>query len=126
MSKPQRRCVWYITTAVSRAADHVGQTIPVNGDGARRDRDGIKHMVEVVEHIDPLLPTYKCGRGPCARSRISGRNVYAERTVRSFRILERRVLVVQVLGLAGSIDLLNAGNAGHMLLQDALDTHGKG
>ena len=109
-----------------QSADHVGQTIPVNGDGARRDRDGIKHMVEVVEHIDPLLPTYKCGRGPCARSRISGRNVYAERTVRSFRILERRVLVVQVLGLAGSIDLLNAGNAGHMLLQDALDTHGKG
>jgi|GEM_PF-6146621 len=83
-------------------------------------------MVEVVEHIDPLLPTYKCGRGPYARSRIFGHNVYAERTVRSFRVLERRVLVVQVLGLAGSIDLLNAGNAGHMLLQDALDTHGKG
>ena len=83
-------------------------------------------MAEVVEHIDHLLPTYKCGRGPFARSRIFGRNVYAERTVRSFRILKRRVLVVQVLGLAGSIDLLNAGNAGHMLLQDTLDTHGKG
>ena len=83
-------------------------------------------MVEVVEHIDPLLPTYKCGRGPCARSRIFGRNVYAEYAVRSFRILERRVLVVQVVGLAGGIDLLDTGNAGHMLLQDALDTHGKG
>ena len=109
-----------------QSADHVGQAVPVDGDGARRDRDGIKHMVEVVEHIDPLLPTYKCGRGPYARSRIFGRNVYAERTVRSFRILERCVLVVQVLGLAGSIDLLNAGNAGHVLLQDALDAHGKG
>ena len=70
-----------------------------------------------------LLPTYKCGRGPCARSRIFGRNVYAEYAVRSFRILERRVLVVQVLGLAGSIDLLNAGNAGHMLLEDTLNAH---
>lgn len=39
-----------------QSTDHVGQAVPVDGDGARRDRDGIKHMVEVVEHIDPLLP----------------------------------------------------------------------
>ena len=36
-----------------QGTDHVGQAIPVNGDGARRNRDGIKHMVEVVEHVDP-------------------------------------------------------------------------
>ena len=39
-----------------QSADHVGQAVPVDGDGARRDRDGIKHMVEVVEHIDPPAP----------------------------------------------------------------------
>ena len=39
-----------------QGADHIGQTIPVNRNGPRRDRDGIKHMVEVVEHIDPPAP----------------------------------------------------------------------
>ena len=39
-----------------QGADHIGQAVPVDGDGARRDRDGIKHMVEVVEHIDPPAP----------------------------------------------------------------------
>ena len=39
-----------------QSADHVGQAVPVDGDGARRDCDGIKHMVEVVEHIDPPAP----------------------------------------------------------------------
>ena len=39
-----------------QSADHVGQAVPVDGDGTRRDRDGIKHMVEVVEHIDPPAP----------------------------------------------------------------------
>ena len=39
-----------------QSADHVGQAVPVDGDGARRDRDGIKHMVEVVEHVDPPAP----------------------------------------------------------------------
>ena len=39
-----------------QSADHVGQAVPVDGDGARRDRDRIKHMVEVVEHVDPPTP----------------------------------------------------------------------
>ena len=39
-----------------QGADHIGQTIPVNRDGPRRNRDGIKHMVEVVEHVDPPTP----------------------------------------------------------------------
>ncbi len=39
-----------------QSADHIGQTIPVNRDGPRRNRDGIKHMVEVVEHVDPPTP----------------------------------------------------------------------
>ena len=39
-----------------QGADHVGQAVPVDGDGARRDRDGIKHMVEVVEHVNPPTP----------------------------------------------------------------------
>lgn len=45
---------------------------------------------------------------------------------RSFRILERRVLVVQTIGLARGIDLLDAGNTRHVLLKDALDAHGQG
>ncbi len=39
-----------------QGADHIGQTIPVNRDRPRRNRDGIKHMVEVVEHVDPPTP----------------------------------------------------------------------
>ena len=39
-----------------QSADHVGQAVPVDGDGARRNRDRIKHMVEVVEHVDPPTP----------------------------------------------------------------------
>ena len=39
-----------------QSADHVGQAVPVDSDGARRDRDRIKHMVEVVEHVDPPTP----------------------------------------------------------------------
>ena len=39
-----------------QSADHVGQAVPVDGDGPRRNRDGIKHMVEVVEHVDPPTP----------------------------------------------------------------------
>ena len=39
-----------------QGADHIGQTVPVDRDGARRDRNGVKHMVEVVEHIDPPAP----------------------------------------------------------------------
>ena len=39
-----------------QGADHIGQTVPVDRDGARRDRDGVKHMVEVVEHIDLPAP----------------------------------------------------------------------
>ena len=39
-----------------QSSDHIGQTIPVNRDGPRRNRDGIKHMVEVVEHVDPPTP----------------------------------------------------------------------
>ena len=39
-----------------QSADDVGQAVPVDGDGARRDRDRIKHMVEVVEHVDPPTP----------------------------------------------------------------------
>ena len=39
-----------------QGADHIGQTVPVDRDGTRRDRNGVKHMVEVVEHIDPPAP----------------------------------------------------------------------
>ena len=39
-----------------QGTDHIGQTVPVDRDGARRDRNGVKHMVEVVEHIDPPAP----------------------------------------------------------------------
>ena len=39
-----------------QGADHIGQTVPVNRDGPRRNGDGVKHMVEVVEHIDPPAP----------------------------------------------------------------------
>ena len=39
-----------------QSSDHIGQAVPVDGDGPRRDGDGIKHMVEVVEHIGPPAP----------------------------------------------------------------------
>ena len=39
-----------------QGADHIGQTVPVDRDGPGRNGDGVKHMVEVVEHIDPPAP----------------------------------------------------------------------
>ena len=39
-----------------QSSDHIGQAVPVDGDGPRRNGDGIKHMVEVVEHIGPPAP----------------------------------------------------------------------
>ena len=39
-----------------QSSDHIGQAVPVDGDGPRRNGDGIKHMVEVVEHVDPPTP----------------------------------------------------------------------
>ena len=39
-----------------QSSNHIGQAVPVDGDGPCRNGDGIKHMVEVVEHVDPPTP----------------------------------------------------------------------
>ena len=37
--------------------DHIGQSVPVNRDGTRRERDGIEAVIQLVEHNAPLRRT---------------------------------------------------------------------